>query len=388
MRSVSDEGKSSFLGFGIHDCIPALHSMLSFPQAAKNLDTHTLVWKALALAPQELTEASFLSAINGQLNILLETKLEEFRVLSTISIAHPKNTTELRLDGCAVNFLHTSYPPIFSDRTNAITSQRVPVGEAKIDYTRFIAVVDARSPQEAMTAALRAVDLQRAIWCLYGNVSLEIVGQSWKPINVVKLGPIHTVHRPDGALASESVWFEPNYAEVPTYSFDDEATAAAQSRKAIDCLEASNYRDRLVDALLRFVRALDESNQNTAFIKLWSAAESLLVPERADYEKFVRRCAFLYQEGEYHRQLLEHLREYRNKSVHAGDDSELAKTHCFQLQSYFRDLMFFHLRYSADFTSLEEANSFLDLPPQKIILNRRKQLLDKAISFLSPPGGA
>jgi hypothetical protein len=121
-----------------------------------------------------------------------------------------------------------------------------------------------------------------------------------------------------------------------------------------------------------------------AFIRLWGALESLTTPEYADYEKTVKRCAFLFQNGEYHRQLLEHLREYRNSFVHAGEDSDLARTHCFQLQLYFVHLIWFHLGNVGTFKSLNEANSFLDSPSDRAELKRRLQLTQKALRFTEP----
>jgi len=108
-------------------------------------------------------------------------------------------------------------------------------------------------------------------------------------------------------------------------------------------LDECKYKKVLNDALLRYVRALDEKDHNSAFIRLWGALESIAAPSESNYESITRRCAFLFKEAEYHKQVLEHLREYRNKSIHAGDQSERAKTFCFQLQYYFRELILFQI---------------------------------------------
>lgn len=132
------------------------------------------------------------------------------------------------------------------------------------------------------------------------------------------------------------------------------------------------------------MRALDESDPNTAFIRLWGALEMLVVPGQADYAKLVQRCAFLFNDTEFHRQLLEHLREYRNTNVHAGEESEQARTHCYQLQIYFVALLRFHLGNAKFFQSLDEANLFLEFPPDEKELKRRSQLIDKAIRYRKP----
>ncbi|HCG52714.1 MAG TPA: hypothetical protein DEX10_04855, partial [Betaproteobacteria bacterium] len=66
VRTVSETGQSSFAGFDIHECTPALQSMLSFPDAAESVDRATLVWKALSNAPKDLNPETFLVAINRE----------------------------------------------------------------------------------------------------------------------------------------------------------------------------------------------------------------------------------------------------------------------------------------------------------------------------------
>lgn len=109
----------------------------------------------------------------------------------------------------------------------------------------------------------------------------------------------------------------------------------------------------------------------------------LTTPGQADYDRLVQRCSFLFKDAEFRRQLLEHLREYRNVNAHAGEESDRARTHCFQLQLYFVELIRFHLRNARLFGSLEEANAFLDLPARKADLERRLQLTRKALKFIS-----
>src|SRR5258706_13914367 len=106
----------------------------------------------------------------------------------------------------------------------------------------------------------------------------------------------------------------------------------------------ASYKDVLHDALVRYVQALDESNQSSSLVKLVSALEILAVGRAttAEYDLVVKRAASIFVEDErdYHRQILEHLRESRNQLVHATTDEE-TKTRCFQLQFYFFSMLRF-----------------------------------------------
>ena len=107
----------------------------------------------------------------------------------------------------------------------------------------------------------------------------------------------------------------------------------------------------------------------------------LTIPSGSNYDLLTRRCAFLFSEYEYHHQVLEQIREYRNSNVHTGEENDQAKSYCFLLQKYFRELVHFHLRQPEKFNSLDETNGFLDLPTSKSKLLDKKQLIERAIVF-------
>lgn len=117
--------------------------------------------------------------------------------------------------------------------------------------------------------------------------------------------------------------------------------------------------------------------------KLWGAIERLASPGHGDYDAVVRRCSFLWTDVDFAVQTLEHLREYRNDYVHAGRESSQAKTYCFLLQQHFRALIHWHIANVGRFKNLQEANSYLDLPPDLAVLRSRKKTIEKAIKFRS-----
>ena len=383
IRTVSAEGRPSFTGFVLQDALPALQSMLVFPDVAADVQKSTLMWKALAIITSELTPAAFLAAINETLKKQISTKEKHFHVLTSISINPEGLSRDVNIDGTVITLSGPQYPKKYSGRDSAILSKRLPVEASPPNYARVIVKVTAKSSYGAMTKALRALDLLRAAWCLLANSEMEIVGQEWSPINAVRLGSIHTIHNVDGSLAAEEIWFEPNFASTNPFNPGKPEVFKRNTKYILQRVKKCLYASTIIDALLRYVRGLDERDQNTAFLRLWGAFESLTSPDRADYDKVIVRSAFLFKDHNYHRQILEHLREYRNKSVHAGDQSESAKTHCFQLQIYFRSLIWFHLRNVARFRTLSEVNEFLDLPPNSTDLIRRRRLINQAIRFVS-----
>lgn len=386
VRTIGPDGRTSFSGFELEDCLPALHSMLDFPPIAGETDTSSLVWGGLAKAGKDLTSESFLKAINQELNATLAKKEQCYVLLTSISLNGLDIPKQVQIAGATIRF-SANYPIRFQlPRARLLDEQHVPVPLTPENYCKVMVVVKAKSPRAAVKKALHALDLQRAMWCLMGNPQMQIGrgGASLAPINVVRLGSRHTLHLPTGARAADLMWFEPSFKEASIFRAERPQIVRKNSRWALRKIAASPYGDRLVGSLIRFVRALDEPEPSTAFLRLWGALEALTTPGQADYEKIVKRCSFLFRENAFHRQLLEHLREYRNATVHAGEESELARTHCFQLQLYFSSLVWFHLKNAEFFRTLDEANFFLDSPDNLSELQRRLQLMRKAVHFSTP----
>ncbi len=383
IRTVSPEGRISFSGFGLDDALPALQSMLEFPPAAIDVDKSALVWKALSSIITKLTPIAFESAINTLFTAQNAPVDLDYHILTSVSFWPNGLNQRTTIDGSTIRLLGEEFPRKYGNRIEAIAHAKIPVDPTPKGYTRVVIHVRAKNPYGAVTKALRTIDLQRAILCFLCNYQMEYRGIEWMPINVIRLGGCHTIHYPDGKMATKTVWFEPNFTEAPIYRPAQGSALQKNLSYGLRRLFSSKYTAQLSDALLRYVRALDERDQNNAFIKLWGAVEALTSPGEAKYDLVIRRCSFLYSDIVYHRQILEHLREYRNQSVHAGDQSGAAKVHCFQLQRYFSRLIFFHLANAHEFASLDEANQFLDLPPDKDILLKQKRMRQKALRFVS-----
>ncbi|MBZ0255691.1 hypothetical protein K8I31_06490 [bacterium] len=245
-----------------------------------------------------------------------------------------------------------------------------------------------KNTNAAFTKALESLDILRAIWCLFFNPFTEwyslLFGKQWVPINTIRLGGVHTIHDAKGKLCSEKVWYEPNFCKTTPYQPNQSGPLCNNIKWALESLNSSKYKSVIRDSMLRYVRALDERDQNVAIIRLWNALEILASPNEGNFDKISKRCSFLFTERNYHEQVIEHLREYRNRNVHSGDQDENSKNICYQIQYYYSQLILFHLRNASFFNCLEEANNYLDLPSNLDSLNKRKKIIEKAIMFVSP----
>lgn len=383
IKTVSEDKKVSYSGFEYQDAMTVLVNMVEFPRHCDGLNHESIVSRAVSNIAKDFTleKNNVMDEVNRIVKSASATREHKFHLLTSISLSHPFPLKEVVLEEARIRIFGSDYPKKYSGRNELISRHSGIAGTPK-NYAKVIVSLKEKSVKGAATKSLRVLDILRSFWCLFGNSSMEIFGEQWKPINKIRLGSAHTVHKDSGKIASDNFWYEPNFTSATIFKPQKPDIYSNNCKWALKKLADISYSMTLKDALLRYVRALDEKDQNVALIRLWGALEVLAAPSEANYDLVTRRCAFLFAEYDYHKQVLEHLREYRNSNVHSGDQSERAKSNCYQLQFYFYRLVLFHLKNQCEFSSLDEANSFLDLPTKKETLQNRKRLIDKAIKFV------
>lgn len=382
LRVSSDENKVSFSSFDFHDACASLHSLLDIPKkVAAEIDTGTLVYHALLLAAKDgkLEKSSFIDNLNNLIRSMLGTHNNDYRLLTAISLGKPLPFRRLYVNGTLIRLIDGAFPKKYASRESGFCSRQSGFSISYPGYTNVIVSVKSRTVRGAFTKALDALDLMRAFLCLYSNHAAELFPTNILPVNKVRLGQVHTLHYTSGQEVPDEYWFEPNFYLSSVYLHRETSLLCKKTRTHFERLAECPYADVLTDALLRYVRALDEKDHNYSAVRLWNALEVLLSPGEPQYETIVRRCAFLFEEREYHKQILNHLKEFRNECIHNGAQSNSAKIYCYQLQYYLKRLILF-LLYQ-DFSSIAQAHEFLDLPPDEKALLAMRARVQKAIFY-------
>lgn len=376
LRDDSPDKKSFVVSNELELALSALENMIDFP--AIFIEKDHLILEAIRTT-ESLTKDTIIDKINELIYQQEKIKEKTFHILSSLSLAKGQSKT-ITVNNVKIEILEKSFPENFLvSRKKLLDRSGFDESSTSEDYSKIMLTVKSKSIGNAFERAFNALDLQRSIWCIFSNSLLELIPHEGTPVNAVRLGEFHTIHSVDGSIAYDSCFYEPNFLKAKPIEFKKDL--ANNSQEFFDRLKNSAYSNKLEDALLRYVRALDEKDQNNAIIKLWGALESLASPSGSNGDLITRRCAFLFKESEFHKQILEHLREYRNKSVHAGQYNHKAKKYCFQLQYYFVHLIRFHLSTTDHFKTLDQANEFLDFSPNENELLRKKELTELAISY-------
>jgi hypothetical protein len=389
-RKPNGEVSTSSLEFD--DYRTVLLSALDFDKDFPEIERTRLLWKALWAAARAgpMTNASILSEINRRESEFLATPRRRFVLATQLSLrSAPKRLRALR-HGDATLALSRSLPPRFLKARRLMETEgqvSYPLRDKKpptdFNYLRVRVSAWGRSDHEGGSRAIHALDLLRSIWnFIFNERVLSSSSSSPRAVNRILLGPLHTLHLPNGDLATrEFWWWEPGY-ERPVDGFD-----LAREWPRIEKVESlirerirnSPYRGALEDSFVKYGRALDGTDYDQVIVALWSLMERLTATTK--HAEVVGRAASLWPTAEWHREVLNHVRLYRNRAVHAGEGGDIKEDVLYQVKRHAERLLLFHVRSGRRYASIEDAAEFLSLPTDPAELRRRRRLLDRAIKF-------
>jgi hypothetical protein len=317
----------------------------------------------------ELTEKSLRAEISKQKSLYKRSPLTDFVLLTSLSVTRPPELRRLSFDGARFIF-SDNVPATFSREGLQWYPGLEPPNDMPPGFAVVRASVQARTEHEAFEAAVNSLDYLRGVWNFGINRGRLSAGPfAWfsgplKPINKIRLGPVHTIHLPCGKPSLPSYWYEPVYPRESAPEELKEWSRVRRNEKRVRVLVARHgYPGFIKQMFVRYARSLDSSDHEASFLKTWSLLESLAVLGKQDkYDVAIDRALFLSANEDYDRRILEHLKDRRNATVHQGESSGENEPLILQLKRFVEELIVFHLRYGANYSSAAEAAQMLSGP--------------------------
>lgn len=386
--SVNGDGNLSYKGFDAGEMLRLLQYFIDFPQCAEHLDKSKLIRRAYkdSYHSNDFTEENFLRNVKSHINQELQTKENIFYLLTTLSLNC--STIQLRefdiLD-CHVK-LSEHFAETFSGREKVLEKVSKEIGACKDlnGYARVEVKVKSRNQKEALSRALDAVNIIKALANTQVNNGGIIYGDFYKPINKIRLGKAHTLHSDEGEAFDYPVFYEPEFKEAPVELPKNTELFQKNIENILNWISISPYSKKLYNVLLRCTDALDLSDKNVSVIKLWGALESIAADGEPNCDKLPTRLSALYKDFEYTKHIVMHIRDYRNEHVHQGIGDEESIHRAYHLQNLFNNIFLYYARPENGFKTLKEANEMLDrIAIGKDRLNSEITALNKALSFYS-----
>lgn len=387
IKSVSDDGNVSFSGWDFDDYATVLLSSLKFSSPLPDNYKRQIVHKAIftVAKAKKLSQSALLQELSKLEQLYSREPKQSYSLVTDISLRLPANSARVSLDGRHIILSHE--PNRKFQRNGFLELGRDLInGDLPKSYACVHISTSGRSPEEAGFLALDTIDLLRGMWNFYLNRKKHLILHSGKrdPINRIMLGPLHSLHSPNGKRLPDPFWYDHTYVgPVSPIDLSKDWSNIRRFEKLVRRrLSKSHSKPFLKEAFQRYARALDERSHETSFLKLWSLLEYLTRSGNQRYDVTIERAACLWNDHAFHKEILRHLRDHRNSAVHADQSGGEITKLLYQLKRYVEGLLQFHTFHGHKFLNLDEIILFLDLPTEKSTLTQRKRLIGKRLKFI------
>lgn len=394
IRTVKD-GRCTFNASPYHFWLPVLHTAVRAvtPEAARL--KQKCISASLSDASVTLKDTNaFLARCAEQFNILVKRPKSKFLLYTSITYSGSKLLDWIAQGDVRIYWGPSSDASLLKKIRKAQKTldplrraHKLPSDEA---LTPMLVRVLAYDPTDAFEEANDFIDRFRGLLNLLINSAAAVnpfagLGQPHHAFNQFRRGPFHSIHRPDGSLATETIWYEHRWLhEMPSVTFKDIPDYRRALQKWWRRLQRNPMRDFVSDALLRYCRALDLHEPDASLLGLWQVLETLTGTDK--YDELIDRLIRLFKDPDDAREVMKHLRLRRNQTVHAAADiSREANAILVQAESMASQALFFYLQHAGKFANLEEIHAFMDLPLDHKRVQRQQQIADLFLTYQSRP---
>ena len=388
-RKQHSSGTFVFHGLEYFEAVAALMSNLQMDRQIPAIDREGLVRAAMRVAAQrgEISAQAALRAISNSEAQYLKKPLTTFHLCTSLSMQALPTLRTRKLSETL--FAFSTHRPRHYDIGPLERKIEHHCGNLRPfrEYMAVRVIVRDRTALAGASKALDCLDLLRAFWNFYWNLRHPYrMSSDPHPVNSILRGPFHTIHTDDGMLATEEFYYE-QYKTKPPVPERRVATEWPKFHKFETDLRRRlrqiPYRDQLERSLRFYVRALDQSDYDQAFVGLWTTLELLTDTPMARYDVTVKRAAFVWEAHDYHQSVLSYLRQLRNITVHSDEFGQDGESSVYQLKQYVEQLFKFHLFNRFRFGSIAEACALLDMPAGREELKGRVRLAQNALRYRS-----
>jgi hypothetical protein len=380
----------AFSSFEIHSIESVLETCVDFPPFIPETDREGLIRLAVARAAEhlEIDAAQLERCIRDVEREYLRQPVKTYILASSLTISYFKALPKINIAGTTLTFSATLPKRFARDSIKAEIIRETAI-EDPDRLTVLRTEVKARTNDAAVNMALDSADYLRGVWNLWLNArtSLRLQFGAEDPINKILWGPVHTLHTSEGKLVSEAFWVEPKNQQsnrlhglTPHWRAMRKWDKWARSR-----IQALQYADEMKPLFARYARALDLTDYDASFSKLWGVLEHL-TGAIGNYDALIRRTLFLYspESQDFSRLILEHLRDVRNGMIHKDRTRRSMDIYLYQLKGFVETLVKFHIRSGKSFSSLSTAGQFLDLPADPKTLEAQIAERRRALRYRAP----
>jgi hypothetical protein len=303
--------------------------------------------------------------VQSQYKAYKEEPDKEYRLVSAWDHYHPILAEGLTIGKCRIHFRdrgqEVEYWNIFRESQDYLTS--TPQDR---EWFNVIVHVEAKCPVQAAERGIEALDTARGLLNFHLNKnkwrSLTLIGRP-RRVNAVVGSPVHVLYYRTCDGQQSRTWVEPDYVDEPQRKLaeDDLKKASSAAQSSIQCLSSHPLSGNLVPAIAYYCRALDKSDLEDAFQRLWRVLEMLLTEgNRNQTAELISRAASMWSDKDWNRAIVRHLSIRRNHIVHRNIEFSDQEWLLYQAMPFVHGSIDFMLHGTHGQTSLKGVHALLD----------------------------
>ncbi len=388
IRETGSDGTVSLDIFLFDDLLSIIFSSIYFEHDLTQEDRYQIIDESIkeTLKHAKQSAKALIAKISKKENKIAEIKPKSYVLVTNLSFKYFDSLRKILIDDATIKFTE-HFPNNYVRKLRDEARQSITTVHHPLFYTWVQVHIKARTISESFSRGISALNLLRALWNFPLNHSLyhsKTFGRNTEPINRILTGPIHTLHNKDGSLATDMWWYDLEYIKpVNPMNLEVEWNKVKKFEEYYRKNQTkTHYSQHIVDSLQIYVQALDERNMHTCFLKLWGALEKLTgIKEGGTVKNLIRRTSFFFKDAKFHSQVLNHLKDYRNRAVHHSENSKEIRTIVFQLKAYIEAVLNYTINLSSDFAGIEEFFQFADTSSEILEIEKQMKRLKLAKNF-------
>lgn len=349
-----------------------LDELISFEGDIDHADKMEIIRESLMNSLKVKFDSNyFFDEIKKNLKRYRKKVMEQKTLLTSISLGFSGKIKEFEIFNSKINIYNKEYPKqyysLFPHLRDCLLKEEQHY--SKISVTQ-------KTYHNEPTHFLRLLNIFRAVLCLHGNQYMVLGNKFYEPINYIKLGKSYFLYNQERIIGHGSE-HEYKYCPQKGNFTSSNLNEPLEMINIIGNIRNEKYKIILQESLLIFVNALDDSNPNAALALLWNSLDKLTNSSKGNYDQVLKRVASIGTNYSYDMVVLENIKNIRNEYVHLGIENPKAKIFCYQLQSYFKEILKFHVKNCNTFSDIQEANDFLTYISKLNELKGDKQNINK-----------
>jgi hypothetical protein len=284
----------------------------------------------------------------------------EVLLITTMSVRRPPELSERLVRGWKIQYLDSPPHRIESFHPTDVIPEEIITFRERGPW--IFARGRARTGAEAGMLAMDSIDILRGAWNLGINSHLfaQWLLNPSRPMNAIRLGPLHTLHHPDGNLIYPSHWwfdpapFAPSSLGMETANWEH----AFEGERLVEPALNSGVGPLVRSSLIRYARALDNSDPEMAFVRLSAVLERLTMSYKE--AAILRRVKCIFTDPELDLARFRMVRDERHESAHLAEESFRRRASLLVLHRFVVRMFDVVLRNHGKFRTVRDFARFLE----------------------------